>query len=160
MDTEQNQTPRPAPSMDIQPPRPSYSSTNPERPTVSAAPAQTEDEVTAATEQPADTKPLIAQATAATAHPTDKAPVGAIVAALVIAVGLAALSVFAYMKTSDKPANNAKSGTQSVNQSAAPAAITGKDVDTATKGIDETMGSTNDTADFDSNSLSDASLGM
>ena len=82
-------------------------------------------------------------------------PVGAIVMAVVIAVGIAALAAFAYIKTNNtaQPASTQPTTTQ---QDAA----TPKDVDDANSDVDDSINSTNEAQDFPDNDLTDAALGL
>lgn len=81
-----------------------------------------------------------------------KTPVGVILVALLVAISLGALTVFAYMKTKDsapvKPA-------QQTEQKASA-----QDVDNTTQGIDESLKAADDAADFNDSELSDTNLGL
>lgn len=87
------------------------------------------------------------------AHKKSGAPMAAIIVAIVIAITLAALTVFAYMKS--------KSDTKITSKSAptAAAALTAADVDQAGQEMDATLQKADDTKDF-ANELNDASLGL
>jgi flagellar basal body-associated protein FliL len=80
-----------------------------------------------------------------------KAPIGVIVAAIVIALLLAAVAVFAYMKTQNKAAssNNPKVPTIGVS-----------DVSETEKQLDDSLSKVSDDTDFAVGDLSDASLGL
>ncbi len=88
-------------------------------------------------------------------HKKSGAPKAAIVVAIVIALALAGLTVFAYLKTQ----NGADSKTPSTSTDSSQKATT-DDVDQATKAIDDSANSTNDTTDFPANELSDQSLNL
>lgn len=94
-----------------------------------------------------------------TAQNGDKhhSPYGAVVAAVVIAVLLAGLTVFAYLKTSG---NKTATGTNKSSTQAVPAPVTSNEVDQTNSQIDDAMKSANDTEDFGSTDLSDSALGL
>lgn len=83
-----------------------------------------------------------------------KTPLGVIFMAILVAMSLSALTVFAYIKTKDSPP--VRSDQQSQNEQRA----TTGDVDDTTKGIDESLKSMDDTADFNDTDLSDSNLGL
>lgn len=83
-----------------------------------------------------------------------KTPVGVILVAVLTAISLSVLTVFAYMKTKDNP--QIKNDQQSQTEQKA----TTGDVDDTTKGIDESLKSMDDTADFNDTDLSDSNLGL
>ncbi len=80
------------------------------------------------------------------------APKAAIVVAVIIALALAALTVFAYMKTK----NDSK---QSVNDRAS-SSVTASDVDQASKDLDTSLNKADDTKDFPESDLTDQNLGL
>lgn len=80
-----------------------------------------------------------------------KAPVGIIIVAIIIAVLLAGVAVFAYMKTQKK-------STGSVPAKAP--VISASDVNSTEKQLDESLGGVSDDTDFAASNLSDASLGL
>lgn len=89
------------------------------------------------------------------AHAKSGRPIGAIVAAIVIALLLAGLTIMVYLKTKNsiKPIGN-NSG-QNSEQAATPA-----DVDDATEALNQTLDSVKDDQDFNENDLSDTNLGL
>ncbi len=94
------------------------------------------------------------------AHAKRSAPVAAIIIAIIVAVGLAGMVVFAYMqnkdsgdiKRSDTPANS-----QAVVEK--PQASV-SDVDSTTQEIDSGLQKADDAKDFSATDFSDASLGL
>jgi hypothetical protein len=100
-------------------------------------------------------KPFPAEQHALPAHVASNKPIGAIITAIVIALILAALTVFAFIKTSNtiEPITN---GSDTNNQSSATPA----DVDETIKNIDESLNSVDDTQDVNNEGLSDPSLGL
>ncbi len=95
---------------------------------------------------------------AAQASPAHKKPILPVIIAVLIAAALIGVAVFAYMQQNKKPA--ASTGGNSTGQTEAPAKATGADVDSTNKAIDDNLGTTNDAADFDDNTLSDTTLGL
>lgn len=89
------------------------------------------------------------------AHAKSGRPIGVIVAAIVIALLLAGLTIMVYLKTKNsiKPISN-NSG-QNSEQVATPA-----DVDDATEALNQTLDSVKDDQDFNENDLSDTNLGL
>lgn len=141
--------------MDIQPAPQQDAPLAPE-PTVSQAPsAEPTDTPLAATTEPSQNTPLAATPTQASTN-SHKAPIGAIVAAIVIAVALAAVSVMAYQNNKDKQsATQQPAATQTQKED-----VTASDVDQASKDVDQAMNQTDDTADLNPESLSDTTLGL
>lgn len=92
-------------------------------------------------------------------HKHGKTPVVAIVIALVIALGLAGLTVFAYMKNKDSVKPESDATTQQPTVAKTTPATTG-DVDTATKEVDTTLQEVDNTEDFADTTLTDAALGL
>lgn len=82
------------------------------------------------------------------------APIAAITAAILVALGLAAVTVYAYMKSQNENKPAATTTTQSASQTAA------SEVDKTTKEIDNTLSSTSEATDFPANEISDQSLGL
>lgn len=138
--------------MDIQPPRPVETAA----PSVAEAPAlDVTDTPAPVTTDPVAVTPLVA----ATSSPhTHKAPIGAIISAVLIAVLLAVVSVVAYMRTQDK--KPAATSSNSTTATKAPETVTATDVDAASSDIDSNLSQVDDTADFNSDSLSDSALGL
>jgi len=90
--------------------------------------------------------------------PKHKKPIGVIVVAVLVALGLAGLSVYMYMKNQPEPIdNNAATAdpTDEKNTEATP-----ESVDDATQEIDESMDSLDDNTDFSESELSDDTLGL
>ena len=79
------------------------------------------------------------------------APVLAIIAAVLVAIGLAAVTIYAYIQSQDTTET-----TQTVNQ--APP-VTGEDIDSTEAEVDEALKSTEE-ADFPDSELTDQSLGL
>jgi len=162
---DQNQPKPEGQIMDVAPAPPAESdnpSENPIVPSVSAdeSPQTTENNASgnaaptpAAPEQPAQDGKLPAPAMP-TGHKAG-GPIIAIVAAVVVALGLAAITVFAYMKTqqTDKPAP--QQNTSANESTTAPA----EEVDQAAKDVDEAINAA-DEADFNEAELTDESLGL
>ena len=84
------------------------------------------------------------------------APIAAIVAAILVAIGLAAVTVYAYKKTQNdsKPAITNKNTTQTEVKS------TAQEVDQTVKEIDSTLTTTDDAKDFPDSEITDQSLGL
>lgn len=83
------------------------------------------------------------------------APVAAVVVAIIIALGLIGVAVFAYMKShkhTPAPATTAAP--------AAPAAVSATDVDNAGKTVDSNLQKADDAKDFPTTDLSDTSLSL
>ena len=117
------------------------------------APASSENVEAAAPEAPAPTTPLaINTAPGPVKH---KAPVGVIVAAIVIGLLLAGLAVFVYLKA-NKSTSNAP-----LKQAATTAAkVTASEVQDTANGVDQAISSVNDAVDLNSSDLSDTTLGL
>lgn len=103
----------------------------------------------------AATKPFPAEQHALPAHASSNKPIGAIVTAIVVALILAGLTVFAFIKTS----NTIEPISEDTGASTQPAA-TPADVDKTIEDIDKTMNSVDDTQDINNQDLSDPSLGL
>lgn len=90
-----------------------------------------------------------------------KTPKAAIIAAIIIALILASLTIIAYLKTrddGDTPA--AESTTQTQTEEQATRNVTGGDIDDTTQEIDQTLSEADDSEDFNANDLSDEALGL
>jgi hypothetical protein len=74
-----------------------------------------------------------------------------IVVAIVIAVLLAAVAVFAYMKTQKKPTGSAAVKIPTIGAN---------DVSSTEKQLDDSLNGVNDDTDFAASNLSDAALGL
>lgn len=83
-------------------------------------------------------------------------PIAAIVAAIVVALGLAAVTVYAYMKMQNESKPTSSQLEDSNKQTETPVS---EDVDNATKDVDEAINAT-DQSGFDEAELSDESLGL
>lgn len=135
----------------------------PPKPDESAAPAPTQEPVAAPAPvpevpaaQPADqpTAEQKAEALLQTAAPKKaRTPVGLIAFAIIVCIGLGALTIYTFMQTKKKPETQ-----QTTTQTPAPA-VTAEDVDQTTKELDETVDSVDNT-DVTDNDLSDTSLGL
>lgn len=86
-----------------------------------------------------------------------RAPVFAIVAAIIVGGALVAVTVFAF-KNSVKEGTPAATTTQ--QESTVPAAATTTDIDQTSAEIDKSLKSLDDTADFPDDELSDTTLGL
>lgn len=144
-----------APVMDIQRPRsapqgptPAYNATPSNAPTPSPAPAP----VTSPGDGSGNQNPMAINAAPGTPHKSG-APVGVIIVAVIIGLTLAALAVFAYLKTNKPSAGNTANQSQQ-------SGVTPAEVDQTTKGIDESMKSLDDSKDFSQDDLSDPTLGL
>ncbi len=84
-----------------------------------------------------------------------KAPIAAIIIAVIVALGLIGLTIFAFYKTQ----NNAKSGDTTASQQPEKP-VTTEEVDATQTAVDKQLDTTNDAQDFSSNDLSDTSLGL
>lgn len=122
------------------------------RPTSSPVSTPPTQDTSPTPEAAAPTPPAAPAATPAPKRSTK--PMGAIFAAVFIAIALSGLSVFAYLKTQggEKPAATQPAATQ-------PAAAA-QDVDTTAQEIDKTLESANQAGGLGSNDLSDQSLGL
>lgn len=90
--------------------------------------------------------------------PTPKkhgAPKAAVAIAIIIALVLAGVTVFAYLKTK----NNTPAGNQQTQEST-EAPVTTQEVDDTSSEVEEAIDATNDAADLDSNEVSDTNLGL
>lgn len=90
-----------------------------------------------------------------TAH-HHRRPLGVVIVAIIIALLLAGLSVYAWQKT--KPATKAK--TSSSTTASTVAAIKPADVNQASQDVDATLKQVDDTKDLNANDLSNATLGL
>jgi multisubunit Na+/H+ antiporter MnhC subunit len=82
------------------------------------------------------------------------APIAVIIAAIVIAIGLVGVTVYAYMQSQDKDEKTDTSQTQQTTPE-----VTGEDVDQTTADVDEALGATEE-ADFPEAELTDQTLGL
>lgn len=112
-------------------------------------PAESTDKTTPSDQQP------IAQPAASlpTELPHVKAPVAAIVIALLVGSGLMALTVFAYIKNQQKE-------TAGRNTTSTATAVEPAEVDTVNQAMDEELTKLNDTEDFSDAQLTDEALGL
>lgn len=112
---------------------------------------QTAPEPASSPEQPADI-----QTPADVPEPPHKAgaPIAAIIAAILVAIGLAAVTVYAYMKTQEDGKKTTSTSTQTDSSNAA------NEVDQTTKEIDSTLNSTSEATDFPEAEITDQSLGL
>lgn len=92
-------------------------------------------------------------------HKHGKTPVVAIVVALIIALGLAGLTVFAYMKNKNSVKPEYDATTQQPTVAKTTPATT-SDVDATTKEVDTTLQEIDNAEDFADASLTDATLGL
>jgi uncharacterized protein HemX len=126
------------------------------------------------TSRPGLSPDLLAQAQAETAKPADhdpthpkvpkkRGPTVAIIVAVVVALGLAGVAVYAYQQSqSDKPAHDANHMSQD-ESSTAPSntqPATTSDVDAATKDLDSAIGATSEAQEIPESGLSESSLGL
>lgn len=94
-------------------------------------------------------------------HHKSGSPIIAITIAIVVAVGVAGVVVFMYLKSSNakKATTNTTSGSSSQVLAPKPQA-SANDVTTTTKELDTGLSQVDETKDFSANELSDASLGL
>ena len=119
---------------------------------VSTPPAAPEssDAPVPATKQPEAAQPLVAKS-----NGHHKTPIGVILVAIFVALGLGAVSVIAYTKSNDgqnKPAAELQATTNKTPD------VTSDDVDATSTAVDESLKQVDETTEFDTNSLSDTSL--
>lgn len=95
---------------------------------------------------------------AAHAEAHHKKPVVAIVVAIIVGLSLIALTVFAYMQTKDGTKDTGDTHTETPTHQEPKASTT--DTDEATKQVDDTLGTIDDTKDLSETDLSDQSLGL
>lgn len=117
-------------------------------------PPENQEQATPTT--PADNppaSPLVA--TAKDGQESHKGPIGAVIAAVAIAVLLAGLTVTAYLQGKDN-----KAATNKANTVSQPANISGTDVDQTTTQVDESLTGADDAQDFGTTDLSDSALGL
>jgi uncharacterized protein HemX len=114
--------------MDIQPPQATPSTSNP---------------------QSSETEPVTP------ANPKkSRPPIMVIIIAIIVALTMAGLTVFVYLKTKDTP--SLKQASKQSQQDKATSA----DVESATQSIDESMKSVDEASDFNDTELSDSNLGL
>lgn len=111
------------------------------------------EEAPVAPDQPSDQAPLVAHPAESEHH--HKKPIVAVLVAVVVALGLAGVAIFAYQDLNKKKTAD-KAQTLPVTETE----TTPADVDDVTKEIDTNLNGTNDAADFDDNSLSDTNLNL
>jgi hypothetical protein len=116
----------------------------------SAAPAAPES----TPEAPAPASPMAINAAAVPMK--HHAPVGVVVGAIIIALVLAALTVFAFMKLN----KNSDSTKAPVKQATTAAKVTSSEVQETATAIDQSISSVNDSQDFNANDLTDTTLGL
>lgn len=127
--------------------------------TVESTPAPTASEPDPAPTPPAENPTSqgadnpMAIPTPATPKKSGGAPVAAIVVAIVIAIALAALTVFAYLKTKHTTSKTS-------NSSQAAPKLTATDIDQASQATDTTIKKVDDTKDFTTGDLTDQTLGL
>ncbi len=135
---------------------------------VSEAPAEeeaTSTEVTAtdtqsAPEAPANNPMAVTPDNAGSAPLRHKAPIGAIIAAIVIALLLAAATIFAYLRSSkDTTATSTKFPTTAASTATQPQ-LKASDIEQTSQGIDDSIKSIDNNKDFSSTDLSDTTLGL
>ncbi len=84
--------------------------------------------------------------------PRARAPIAAIIVALIVAGGLAALTVFTFLKTQKQ--------TQEKTETTTTQAVMPEEVDATTQAIDSELNTLNDTQDFDDSTMTDQALGL
>lgn len=155
MDIQPKQTPpSPQPVMDIQPPRPTAVAT-PMTP-VATEPVSNASISSPVFDQPTtDPSPLAAVPQAPKKH--SRTPFVAIGIAVSLAVVFGAFTVVTYMK-SDKTSST----TAQQNNAAATTVekVAPSEADDTTSAVDTSLQSVDDSKDYDTNTLSDASLGL
>lgn len=88
--------------------------------------------------------------------PKAKAPIFAIITAILVAGALIGLTVFAFLKYQDSPTPSpSPTTTEQADNEATPT-----DVDQTTEDIDQELNNLNDDQDFDSNAISDETLDL
>lgn len=87
------------------------------------------------------------------------APKAAIIVAIIIALALAGVTVFAFTRGSKKKTTTSAPTTSTAATQAA-VKVTGTDVDKTSQGLDDTLKKADDTKDFSSTELTDQSLGL
>jgi uncharacterized protein HemX len=95
-----------------------------------------------------------------TGRPKKHGKGGVIVAAILIVLCLIGGAGYAYWQNSKETPVPAPTQTTKATTQTTTAKVTGKDVDSATKDIDASLNKVNDTTDFTTNDLSDATLGL
>ncbi len=96
---------------------------------------------------------------AAHANPKNHPPLAAIVIAVIIAVALVGVTIFAYLSTRDATHQQDDDHTAQ-QESTEQAAVTTTDVDDATQDVDSTLSSVDDAKDFPESDLTDQALGL
>lgn len=84
-----------------------------------------------------------------------RAPIGAIIMAIIVAGALAGVTVFAYMRSNSTSTDK---GTE--NQDSANSEVQSSDVDDVTSEIDKSLNGLDDSKDFQESELSDTTLGL
>ncbi len=88
------------------------------------------------------------------------APVVAVVVAIIVALALAGLVIFTFMKSKNASSTSKKAPTTAATQTTAKPLASPADVDATNKDIDTSLSKTDDTKDFPAADLSDKSLGL
>lgn len=144
MDQQQdNQQPQ-TQVMDIQPPQPAPA------PTETIAPSQPLPQQSAASQDNLTENPLAIKP-AAIKTKQSRGPIGIIIVAVLVAIGLGYLAFSLYQKGNTRPVSNETPQSQQ-----SPAA----DIDSTTSEVDTSLESINEASDFNENDLSDSSLGL
>ncbi len=151
------------PQADQAPPEPTVedkplidTSSEPEQPTAPVDAPDPEPKDSESKPEPTSDNPMAINQPPA--HKKSGAPKAIIAIAIIIAIGLASLVVFSYLKTRDK-AKEIATSTQSSNPTASEA-VTVAEIDQVSKETDESLNKIDDNADFPVNDLTDPSLGL
>lgn len=123
---------------------------------VATPPVMTDQDAnTPATTEPSEPTPLIATTSASGAAQQHKAPIGAIVIAVLVAAALAAVAVWMYMNNDNNESTTPAPTTSQQTQEVAPS-----DVDETNKEIEESLNQADDASDFSDDGLSDSTLNL
>ncbi len=87
-------------------------------------------------------------------------PILVIAIAVIVAIGLAGLVVFTFLKTKKDTVGSGKTVNSATTQPVAKPLASPADVDTTNKEIETSLNKVNDSTDFSSTALSDKSLGL
>jgi hypothetical protein len=80
---------------------------------------------------------------------------------VILALLLAAVAVLVFMKTSNSAKKSTTKDSAAATSTTQPkATVTATDLDTASKTVDDTLGTLNDTTDFNPDALTDKALGL
>lgn len=139
--------------MDVAPAPSAEADKPPENPIIPTVSADESQQTPVAPKQPAHDGKLPAPAIP-TGHKAG-GPIIAIVSAVVVALGLAAITVFAYMKTQQTETPASQQSTSAGETTPAPT----EEVDQAAKEVDEAINAA-DEADLNEAELTDESLGL